>query len=587
MRPMDLAEESLPSPRFLLFRILIFDLRFLLPPLLVIPAQLLAYSTSHAAQFYYGVEVFISVLFLWLRNFTVTKPSIWWDLFLVCLLSFGSYFMAKVKLPNPASLETLRCLRQESRLQSRSSSPHKVSKKVTLRGEIVGEVITVPNRPVDGAIRFEVLGTVKGALIGDSSVLGRFLLSAPDLPWEEISLVQQGDSIAATVKITFQIPSPEGTPALSSYEGFLFRKGILAAGSIEKASITSSRKRLASKRDAFLLRALATFGYCDALCVILAVLLGEASLLSEPIIEVFRQTGTTHLLVISGAHISMVFGGIFAVVRLILYRCEKVLLYVPLQILGTSVAFLGANFYAFFVGVDITVSRSLVVLFVFVCGEMFGRKSSPFRSLFLAFVMVMLLWPGGFLEPGCQLTFMALLGLLVSRCWVNRRKTHYHELDVVVPVSRWRSFQQRYLFKPLAYSTGAWLFTAPVLLVWFSTFVPLSPVINLFAIPVFGFICMGIGGVALAAWYLALPCSTYSMNAALYLVDVILQALGLCNHVFSSVGLGARSFDPETVWQLAIILGVVLAGVCGLTYVMVVRQKISACSDALQKVCEG
>jgi hypothetical protein len=107
-------------------------------------------------------------------------------------------------------------------------------------------------------------------------------------------------------------------------------------------------------------------------------------------------------------------------------------------------------------------------------------------------------------------------------------------------------------------SVGASLCTAPVLLCWFNTLVPLSPLINLIAGPYFTAVCILGGGATLAALVLDLPFSAELLGLNCELTEWFLEALERGNGALVAIGLGMKTFAPLAAWSLAaVITGIV------------------------------
>lgn len=133
--------------------------------------------------------------------------------------------------------------------------------------------------------------------------------------------------------------------------------------------------------------------------------------------QVLRDTGTVHLLAISGLHITMVAAAGLLPVWL-LWRWFPVLyLWVPVRIAGAVVGAVLASGYAVLAGFNIPTQRTLLMLLVLLAGLVW-RRQIPFSvTLSVALLLVLLLDPLAALSAGFWLSFLTvcLLVLLGSR----------------------------------------------------------------------------------------------------------------------------------------------------------------------------
>ncbi|HEX6731060.1 MAG TPA: ComEC/Rec2 family competence protein, partial [Pyrinomonadaceae bacterium] len=134
-----------------------------------------------------------------------------------------------------------------------------------------------------------------------------------------------------------------------------------------------------------------------------AALLGSRHNLSYATAERFREGGTFHVLVISGAHISVIGGLILLLARRLTSRrwlqfvCSALIVWC----------------YALAVGADASVVRAALMFSFLVLGGLLYRKTSPLNSLGAA-ALVLLVWrPKDIFDPAFQLTFLSVLAILV------------------------------------------------------------------------------------------------------------------------------------------------------------------------------
>ncbi len=133
-----------------------------------------------------------------------------------------------------------------------------------------------------------------------------------------------------------------------------------------------------------------------------ALLTGNKKNIPKDIIEDFRNTGTIHVLVISGFHISLIVGGCYFLFLLMgfsrksaaFFCCCVILIYVP------------------FVGSQIPIVRAGIMIFAVMVGVLIQRKSEVVSNIFLALFLILLMNPQSLFSPSLQLSFVAVAFLI-------------------------------------------------------------------------------------------------------------------------------------------------------------------------------
>ncbi|MDD2768742.1 MAG: DNA internalization-related competence protein ComEC/Rec2 [Methylococcus sp.] len=215
--------------------------------------------------------------------------------------------------------------------------------------------------------------------------------------------------------------------------------------------------------------------------VIRALVMGDDSAISHDQWEVLRRTGTAHLIAISGSHISLIAllayglaGGVAA--RLQLMRW-------PPPALAAVAAIAAAASYSALTGFAIPTRRALIMIVIAMGGIIVRRNPRPPYTLALALAAVVLLDPLAVVAPGFWLSFLAVAFILYLLTGRLRKSGLLHGLA-------WTNW---------ATSLGL----APVLLFFFGQISLVSPLANLFAVPVLGLAITPLAlfsAVALLAW---------------------------------------------------------------------------------------
>jgi len=199
-----------------------------------------------------------------------------------------------------------------------------------------------------------------------------------------------------------------------------------------------------------------------------ALLLGNKGGISKDDWELFNQAGTTHLLVISGLHIGLIF--MFGYLLLRGLKCFRLL---PLHLiafprLAVMVGLFLGGIYALLAGFSVPVQRALIMLLCGCVGTLFDVKFNPSTVWLTALTSVLLIDPMATMSAGFWYSFIAVAALLLV--FSNRSGE----------VSLWRRW--------CLPQWGVFIALLP-LLSWFGQASSCwSPFINLISIPLVGLI---------------------------------------------------------------------------------------------------
>ena len=197
--------------------------------------------------------------------------------------------------------------------------------------------------------------------------------------------------------------------------------------------------------------------------LLVALMVGDKSGITPEQWRLLNQSGTTHLMVISGLHIGLMTAFGFWLLTLLGRLGFLPLRYCPLPRLA-ALAGLGLAFsYAFLAGLSIPVQRALVMSGVALSGHLFGVRAKPSTLFVLALAAVLTMTPLASTSVGFWYSFLAVAALL------------YGFAGRIGGNSRWRRWGQP--------QWVVFLLLMPTLLFHGQDVSLLSPLVNLVAIP--------------------------------------------------------------------------------------------------------
>ncbi|WP_303785485.1 DNA internalization-related competence protein ComEC/Rec2 [Azovibrio restrictus] len=209
--------------------------------------------------------------------------------------------------------------------------------------------------------------------------------------------------------------------------------------------------------------------------ILVALAIGDQRSIPTEQWTVFNRTGTTHLMSISGLHVTLVASLAGWLVLRLWRRFPTLCLRWPAPRAAILAAWLTAVCYALLAGFGIPAQRTCLMLTVVALAMLAGRDVGVGRILLLALTGVLIADPWAVLAPGFWLSFAAVAALL----WVSLQ---------LLPAGHsgggWRTWLREFGRTQWA----ATLATLPILLWVFQQFPLVSPLANLLAIPLVSFL---------------------------------------------------------------------------------------------------
>jgi len=375
--------------------------------------------------------------------------------------------------------------------------------------EVVGVVAGLP-QDFDRGVRFEFV-------VEQRLTPGAVAPQRVDLAWYRERAAPPAVSPGERWRFTVRLKRPHGgaNPGGFDYEASLLERGVRATGYIRPGP--AERLESFVWRPGYVveyLRATVRARFLAALPendwpwvgVLTALAVGDQKAVQGDLWTVFNRSGTTHLMSISGLHVTMVaglFGWLFAAVW---RRAPALALRLPAQHAGLLAAAVGGTGYALLAGFGVPAQRTLLMLLVAAAAMLSGRQLAPGRILALALLAVLLADPWAVLAVGFWLSFGAVGALL------------YVGSAAVGGGRGWRARAGEWGLVQWA----ATLASLPALLLVFQQMPLVSPLANALAIPAISFV---VTPLALLAALLPWPPLLMLAHAAL---DALMRFLFWC-----------------------------------------------------------
>ena len=378
---------------------------------------------------------------------------------------------------------------------------------------LVGVVASLP-QATDRSVRFEL--DVESVVTPGARAPRRVALSW----WGRAGALPEVH-VGERWRFHVRLKRPHGNvnPHGFDYEAWLLERGVRATGYVrarpppERVASLVQRpaywvEALRERLRARVLDALAKRPYAG---IIAALAVGDQRAIPQPQWQTFTRTGVNHLMSISGLHVTMVAGLVYALALALWRRSARLVLLLPAPKAAALAGVTGAFCYTLLAGFAVPAQRTLYMVCVVAAALWAGLPAAASSVLALALLVVLLIDPWAITSAGFWLSFGAVGAILFVMV---------HRVARPGWLTGWARTQ-----------AAVTLLLVPLLLALFQQVSVISPLANAFAIPVVSLVV-----VPLALAGTALP------------VDFVLElahfAMACCMYVLEWM-----SALPESVWQ--------------------------------------
>ena len=291
-----------------------------------------------------------------------------------------------------------------------------------------------------------------GTGAADARDLGKTAFRVSSLPWNSGSKLKSGSEFRAAVK-TRRLRSRSGKiPALGSESGRLLKRGYCSIAEVkELVLITKAEEsRLRFREHPY----------------VAAVLHGDRNKLAEDEVDRFRALGITHLLVISGFHIGLLYLMSQSLIRLILDSLPGLYVYYARKSILPLLASLSITAYALSLPYGLSLFRAIIAIYCLQILLGLNRSLSQLSRLLLVLLTLQIVFPLSLSEIGLQFSFMALVAILICLS-----EGAAQSASAVIRLRR-----RLYIYFRVCWMT--WLFTLPVAIFYFGEISPAASLVS-------------------------------------------------------------------------------------------------------------
>jgi competence protein ComEC len=489
----------------------------------------------------------VTVFFFVMPQFSSADRYVTAYLALACFVCLGAIRLSSFRQPEPNDICNL--VADEPKL-------------ATIRGSVVTEpyINKYPDwefarfKPSDPTSSFYLKVTEVESVAGWAPVTGTVRVQVG----EPVLDLQPGDNIQAYCWLDrFRPPTNPGQFDTAAY---LARRNVFIGVSIESRDgieLLQSPPSGAFARLRTRLRQAATSALVGDLPqeetsrgLLQALLLGYRRDIDSDTYRAFRKTGLLHFISLSGMHLGILVG-------IIWWLCKTAGFMKPARAVVCAAAVV---VFLLVVPPRAPTLRAAIICWVFCASIFFRRHPNPVNTLSLAAIILLLIRPTQLFEAGWQLSFAAVLGLLLFT-----ERLHFFLYEKATGF-RWRKGGPRttvsyrmssrpgpYLLRLFSAGIAAWIGGAGILLYHFYTINPLAGIWTVLVFPLVSAILI-LGFLKILLFFL-LPTLSWVLGIAVtFLSDALVWAVKLISHLdISQILVGRVSLAPVVLYYCLII----------------------------------
>jgi competence protein ComEC len=303
-----------------------------------------------------------------------------------------------------------------------------------------------------------------------------------------------GDTIAGDFRFA-PVPGPVHPGAFDSqFHGYF--DGIGAYGNTVRPPVLATpgddtsperildaiRRGISSRIDAALQQPAAGVGR--------AIINGDQSAVTVEARQIMATAGIAHVLSVSGLHLTLVAGGAYWVLRLLLAGFEGVGRFVSVKRIAAVGGMASAVFYYLISGGNVAALRSTLMILLVFGAVLAGRRALTMRNVAIAAIIVIATDPASVFRPSFQLSFSAVVALIGA--YEVLRSSSSRDAGIVTKVL---AYTKGVVITSLVAGAATLLFS----IYHFQQTSPLGVLGNLGTLPLVGFIMMPAAAVAVLA----------------------------------------------------------------------------------------
>ncbi|MGD9663620.1 MAG: ComEC/Rec2 family competence protein [Novosphingobium sp.] len=245
----------------------------------------------------------------------------------------------------------------------------------------------------------------------DDAMPMKIRVNLPD-KWDSPELAK---GAVIRVKVRLMPPAPPMLPGAYNFARAAWFQGFAATGSVigpvsilKPAEVWGGIAQVQQRLSAHVRAQLS--GSSGTIAAAFAS--GDRGAIATADAEAMRDAGLTHLLSISGLHVSAVIAGVYLIALRLLAFWPWLALRMRLPVVAAALAAIGGVGYTLLTGAQVPTVRACAAAILVLLAMALGREPLSLRLVGVAALFVLLLWPESLVGPSFQMSFAAVIAII-------------------------------------------------------------------------------------------------------------------------------------------------------------------------------
>ena len=382
--------------------------------------------------------------------------------------------------------------------------------------------------------------------------------------------VNYGDEVI--VEGQFLEPTGQRNYGGFNYKQYLKTLNICGSVNVEKIQIKDINKLniifyLANKLSCNIENKIDDILEKEEASVLKGILLGKTDDIEDKTYEQFRVSSISHILAVSGMHISyIIFGTSLLLKKNLGKRNTK---YVIIFIL---------IFYMFLTGFSASIVRATIMGIIVIVSGLVHRKNDIWTSIALSLICILIYNPFLIIDIGLQLSYIGTIGIILLNKTIFKviRNIKLTKRNKKYKINRKRILFIKKMQEILSVTISAQISILPIILYHFNLFGTYFFISNLFVSIIIGPIII-LGFLTIILSFIFYPISAISANILKLMIKILVQISNVGNLPFSKI-----YFPTPKIWM--IVLYYIFIVLFILIYPIYTKKKINTTQQRFRNI---
>lgn len=290
------------------------------------------------------------------------------------------------------------------------------------------------------------------------------------------------------------------------------------------------------------------------------ILLGKRGDVPSETLDIFRNSGTFHVLAVSGLHVGLI--ALFCYVGLSKFQIPLTAFRIPKKVISL-LTILAVLIYACLVGFRPSVFRATLMATLYLFATIIDREADVYNLLAVAALALLLLNPMQLWDVGFQLSFVAVASIVYFVPKMEKPLQKLWDSDDGSKLVKYKNTALKWLVLSYLVTFAAQLGTGPLIAFHFYRAYPLGIIVGPFAVGLVSLI-VGVGMASVCLGFIWLPLAKLLALVNHAIIFIFLKLIEIFGQEW-----GVMKLAPPTLGLIVVYIAVCL----GITYWRYVYQQ--------------